>query len=147
MPQVAKQRVGTAELSCQAAPNEGDQMSLSLPAVDLSRVASAAERLPIRSLPIATWFNTGAFARPVRRSAAERPTIVRGLGEVHLGMPKPRAASPGLTSIVVRRQADGNLGTPGPGYFALVFPQVRDDAARLRMWQEEVRRGGVFLSE
>ena len=45
-----------------------------------------------------------------------------------------------LTLIVVRRAEDGSLGTPGPGYFALVFPHVREETARLQMWRAEVSR-------
>ena len=31
------------------------------------------------------------------------------------------------------------MGTPGKGYFAEAFPQVRDEAKKLKVWQREVR--------
>jgi hypothetical protein len=51
-----------------------------------------------------------------------------------------RPPLPILTSIVVRRAEDGSLGTPGAGYFVLVFPRVQEEAARTKKWREEVRR-------
>ena len=51
---------------------------------------------------------------------------------------KPRL--PVLTTIVVRRTPDGNLGVPGHGYFVHAFPEVRDETARLQRWQDEMSR-------
>jgi hypothetical protein len=45
---------------------------------------------------------------------------------------------PVLTALVVRRNPDGTLGTPGAGHFALVVPHVGDEAARIRMWRAEL---------
>jgi hypothetical protein len=51
-----------------------------------------------------------------------------------------RPRLPVLTSIVVRRLEDGTLGTLGSGYFALAFPEVQGQTARLQMWRDEVKR-------
>jgi hypothetical protein len=66
--------------------------------------------------------------------------LFEALGEIARACQSNQPPLPALTSIVVRRTADGSLGTPGPGYFALTFPQVRDEAAKLQIWREEVRR-------
>ena len=74
---------------------------------------------------------------------AERSAVVRGIGEI-CACQSSKPPMPILTSIVVRRSADGTLGTPGAGYFAVGFPQVRDETARIEMWREEVRRVVAF---
>jgi hypothetical protein len=66
--------------------------------------------------------------------------LFEALGEIARACQSNNPPLPILTSIVVRRTADGSLGTPGAGYFALVFPRVRDEARRLEMWRDEVKR-------
>ena len=66
--------------------------------------------------------------------------LFEALGEVSRACSSHKPPLPALTSIVVRQTEDGSLGTPGPGYFTLVFPHVRDDTARLQMWRRESRR-------
>ncbi len=66
--------------------------------------------------------------------------LFEALGEVSSLCQSNTPPLPALTSIVVRRNEDGSLGTPGPGYFSLVFPHVREGADRLQMWRDEVRR-------
>lgn len=70
--------------------------------------------------------------------------LFEALGEIFRACQSNKPPLPALTSVVVRRTADGSLGTPGPGYFALVFPQVREETARLQMWRQEVRRVVAF---
>jgi hypothetical protein len=62
------------------------------------------------------------------------------LEEIFHACRSSRPPLPVLPSIVVRRTEDGSLGTPGAGYFALMFPGVQDEAARTKRWQAEVRR-------
>jgi hypothetical protein len=59
------------------------------------------------------------------------PRLFDALGEIVRVCQNNKPPLPVLTSIVVRRQEDGSLGMPGPGYFALVFPKARSDSARL----------------
>jgi hypothetical protein len=66
--------------------------------------------------------------------------LFEALGEIVRACQSHRPPLPALSSLVVRRTEDGSLGTPGPGYFALVFPGVREETARLQMWGEEVKR-------
>ena len=70
--------------------------------------------------------------------------LFEALGEIFRACRSHRPPLPVLSSIVVRRAEDGSLGTPGPGYFALVFPQVPEETARLEMWREEVERVVAF---
>jgi hypothetical protein len=66
--------------------------------------------------------------------------LFEALGEIARACQSNKPSLPVLTSIVVRRTLEGGLGTPGSGYFALVFPQARDETAKLDMWREKVRR-------
>jgi hypothetical protein len=66
--------------------------------------------------------------------------LFEALGEVLRACQSNKPPLPVLTSIVVRRTADGSLGTPGSGYFVHAFPQARDEATRLKVWRDEVRR-------
>jgi len=82
----------------------------------------------------------GSLPPPDTNLKPKDPRLFEALGEISRACQSNEPPLPALSSIVVRRTADGSPGTPGPGYFALVFPQVREETARLEMWQEEVRR-------
>jgi hypothetical protein len=75
---------------------------------------------------------------------ANDPRLFEALEEISRACQSNTPALPALTSIVVRREEDGSLGTPGRGYFAVVFPRVREEEARLRKWREEVKRVVAF---
>lgn len=82
----------------------------------------------------------GPLSPPYADLKANDPRLFEALEEIIHTCRGQRPPLPVLTSIVVRREVDGSLGSPGTGYFALVFPHVRDEATRLRMWQQEVER-------
>src|SRR5262249_634902 len=82
-----------------------------------------------------------AVAAAAHGSETERPALIRGSRRDRQRM---RAQSTPTSRIDVnrrvRRSTDGALGTPGAGYFNLVFPQVRDEAKRMTLWRDEVKR-------
>jgi hypothetical protein len=86
----------------------------------------------------------GPLPSPDTELKANDPRLFEALGEILRACQSSKPPMPALTSIVVRRSADGSLGTPGAGYFAVGFPQVRDETKRVEMWREEVRRVVAF---
>ena len=86
----------------------------------------------------------GPLPPPDTNLKANDQRLFDALGEIFRACQSNNPPLPALTSIVVRRTADGSLGTPGPGYFALDFPQVPEETARLQMWREEVRHVVAF---
>ena len=86
----------------------------------------------------------GPLPPPNTNLKANDQRLFEALGEISRACQNKNPPLPILPSIVVRRAEDGSLGAPGPGYFALVFPQVREETARLQMWRDEVRRVVAF---
>jgi hypothetical protein len=86
----------------------------------------------------------GPLPPPDTNLKANDQRLFEALGEIFRACQSNKPPLPALTSIVVRRTADGSLGTPGLGYFALAFPQVREETARLQIWQEQVKCVAAF---
>jgi hypothetical protein len=80
----------------------------------------------------------GSLPTPDIDLAPNDQRLFAALGEIARACQSNEPPLPILTSIVVRRAVDGRLGTPGAGYFALVFPAIRDETAKLERWREEV---------
>jgi hypothetical protein len=86
----------------------------------------------------------GPLPPPYTDLEANDKRLFDALAEILRACQNHKPPLPALTSIVVRRTADGGLGTPGAGYFAQLFPWVREEIARLEMWREEVKRVVAF---
>ncbi len=82
----------------------------------------------------------GALPPPDANLKANDPRLFDALGEIGHACRSHNPSLPVISSIVVRRSEDGSLGTPGAGYFALVFPQVAEETARVQKWRDEVKR-------
>ena len=82
----------------------------------------------------------GPLAPPNTNLKPNDLRLFEALGEICRACQSNNPPLPTLSSIVVRRAEDGSLGAPGPGYFALVFPQARNETTRMQMWRDEVRR-------
>ena len=116
--------------------------------MNLSPLAERIYQTLLRRLDLADpLFSYGDLVRtlgplppPDSNLKANDQRLFDALGEIHRACQNNNPPLPALTSIVVRRSEDGTLGMPGPGYFALVFPQVADQRARAQSWREEVKR-------
>jgi hypothetical protein len=86
----------------------------------------------------------GPLPPPDANLKANDSRLFDALGEIGHACRSHNPPLPVLTSIVARRSEDGHLGTPGAGFFALVFPQVQQETARLQVWRDEVKRVAAF---
>lgn len=62
------------------------------------------------------------------------------LGEICLACHGHKSCLPALSCIVIRKQEDNTLGTPGAGYYYMAHPGIHGDQARHNAWLLEYQR-------
>jgi hypothetical protein len=79
----------------------------------------------------------GPLPSPNDRLQAYDTRLFDALGEIGLACHGHNPRLPALSSIVVQKLEDGNLGMPGPGYYTATHPAARTFDAKAEAWVKE----------
>ena len=82
----------------------------------------------------------GDLPSPNQNLQAYDKRLFEALGEIGIACHRHSAPLPALSSIVVQKLDNGDLGMPGLGYYLAVHPTAHSDIHRIEVWTTEYER-------